>query len=711
MLEEKFVERQIGGKTIRMSTGMLARQAGGAVVVQCEGTVVLVTAVGAPEPREGQGFFPLTVDVEEKMYAAGKIPGGFIKREGRPSETSILTARLIDRPIRPCFPDGFFNEIHIIATVMSVDQVNPPDTLALIGASAALTISDIPFKGPIAGVRIGRNNDNWTINPTYEEIEASDIDMIIAGDRQAITMVEGEARQVEEAYILESFEAAHAIIQELIDMQEELRKIAGKDKYEPMLVKVPEEITAAAKELAESQLGEVLIGTDKQMREQNVKKVKDAAREAMLVKFPDNESYINSALYALEKELVRRNILEKGIRPDGRTPDDIREIYCEVGFLPRTHGSGLFTRGQTQVLSALTLGAMGDEQMIDGLGVEESKHYLHHYNFPPFSVGETGFMRGPKRRDIGHGALSERALIPVIPHELEFPYTIRIVSEVLESNGSSSMASVCGSTLALMDAGVPIKAPVAGIAMGLIREGDKFQVLSDIQGVEDFLGDMDFKVAGTKDGVTAMQMDIKGEISLEIIKIAIEKAHAGRMHILGKMLEVISEPRSELSEYAPRVFTMTIHVDKIREVIGPQGKVIRGIIAETDTSIDIEDDGTVFITAKDMAGGEKAKQMINQIVKDPEIGEQYMGTVVKTTTFGAFVELLPGKDGLVHISRLAGRRIDKVEDVVNVGDKLLVEVIDIDDNGRVSLSAVLGDGQKPQRDEGNRGSDRPRPRR
>lgn len=702
MFEEKFVEREIGGKLIRMSTGKMARQADGAVLVQCEGTVVLVTAVGADEPREGQSFFPLTVDVEEKMYAAGKIPGGFIKREGRPSENSILTARLIDRPIRPCFPDGFFNEIQIIATIMSVDQINPFDVFALLGASAALSISNIPFDGPVAAVRVGRVDGQWIANPNFSEIEMGGFDMLIAGNRDSIVMVEGETEQATEEEVLECFEFARKYITELIELQDELHKIAGREKYEPVLITVDAEIEQEVRKFATDKMASALVETDKLTREANVKAVKEQTVAALAECFEEREADIGKVLYKIEKEIVRSNIISRALRPDGRKPDEVRPINVEVGIFPRTHGTGLFTRGQTQVLSTLTLGAVGENQMLDGLGVEDSKRYIHHYNFPPFCVGETGFMRGPKRRDIGHGALAERALLKVVPSEVEFPYTIRIVSEVLESNGSSSMASVCGSTLALMDAGVPISAPVAGVAMGLICEGDDYQILTDIQGIEDFLGDMDFKVAGTRTGITAMQMDIKGQVNMEILKDALMRAKTGRLHILDKMLSVIPEPRPELSEYAPRVFTMIIDKDKIREVIGPQGKIIREIIAQTDTIIDIEDDGTVFITAKDMAGGEKAREMIEQIVKEVEVGERYLGTVVKTTTFGAFVELLPGKDGLVHISRLAGRRIEKVEDVVRVGDKILVDVIEIDDQGRVNLAAVLSEGEQRQGHSGDR---------
>lgn len=712
MFDEKAVERTIGGRLIRISTGKMARQADSAVVVQCEGSVVLVTAVSSDEPRVGQSFFPLTVDVEEKMYAAGKIPGGFIKREGRPSETAILTARLIDRPIRPCFPEGFFNEVQIIATMLSVDQINPPDVLALVGASTALTLSDIPFEGSIAGCRIARVDGAWVMNPTFEQIEQGDLDMIVAGDRDSIVMVEGEADEVSERELLECFKFAHDRIIELIDLQAELAKIAARPKYEPTLFKVEEELAAAVREFAFEKLQSALVEMDKHSREANVKEIKKATIEFLSEKFEESDSDIGKVLYSLEKEIVRGNILDRGLRPDGRKPEEIRPISVEVGLLPRTHGSGLFTRGQTQVLSVLTLGAIGENQMLDGLGVEESKRYLHHYNFPPFCTGETGFMRGPKRRDIGHGALAERSLAKMIPAEVEFPYTVRIVSEVLESNGSSSMASVCGSTLALMDAGVPIKAPIAGVAMGLIHEDGKAVVLTDIQGIEDFLGDMDFKVAGSAKGVTALQMDIKGKTSFDILETALEQARESRLFILNKMLEVIGEPRSELSEYAPRVFTMSIKTDKIREVIGPQGKVIREIIAQTETMIDIEDDGTIFITAKDMAGGEKAKKMIEDIVRDVEVGEEYMGRVTRIMGFGAFVEVLPGKEGLVHISRLAGHRIEKVEDVVKVGDKIMVKVIEIDDQGRVNLAAILAGGVEagPPPGSGDRRPDRGRPR-
>jgi len=691
-LDIKRMETSLDGRQLVIETGELAKQANGAVTVRCGDTMVLVTVVGSKEPLEGVDFFPLVVDVEEKMYAAGKIPGGFIKREGRPSEKSILNARLVDRPIRPSFPKNFRYEIQIIATVLSVDLENPPDVLSLVGASAALTLSDIPFDNPIAGVRVGYVNEKWIINPTFQELESSQIDLIVAGNKNAILMVEAGASEASEDLVVEALERGHDAIKKIIEDLEKFRDTAGIPKREVVLTETDEEILEEVKKLGLPKIKDAFKITDKKSREEAMNRGRDEVKEEMLTDLEEageKEREIESAFSKLEKEEARRMVLEDNVRVDGRGLDEIRPISCRVAYLPRTHGTGLFTRGQTQVLTVLTLGTVGENQMLDGLGVEESKRFMHHYNFPPFSTGEIGMMRGPRRREIGHGALVERALVPVIPEESEFPYTIRLVSEVLESNGSSSMASVCGSTLALMDAGVPIKEPVAGIAMGLIKEDEKYAVITDILGMEDALGDMDFKVAGTEKGINALQMDMKVEgLKFEVLKEALEKAKDARLFVLGKIKDAISQPREDLSEFAPRIITIKIEQDKIRDVIGPGGKVIRGIIDETGATIDIQDDGTIFVGSKDEASGEKAKEMIELITKEAEIGDQYMGTVTKTTAFGAFVEILPGKEGLVHISKLAKHRIDKVEDVVKTGDKILVKVLDIDRQNRISLSAV-----------------------
>jgi len=697
-LNPKSIEIELAGRILTIETGSLARQADGAVTVRCGDTIVLVAAVGSKEPREGVDFFPLVVDVEERMYAAGKIPGGFIKREGRPSEKSILNARLIDRPIRPSFPKNFRNELQIISTVLSVDQINPPDVLGLVGASAALTISDIPFANPVGAVRVGRVDDSWIINPTFQELEQSVLDLIIAGNKDAILMVEAEASEVSEDLILEALLYGHEAIKTIIENLENFRETVGIPKWELVVSEIDETIKNEVRELALEKVREVLKIHEKQSREDQVKQLREQTVAEILEKSPEaceKEKDIRAAFAQLEKDETRRMVLEENIRADGRGLDEIRPISCGVAVLPRTHGSGLFTRGQTQVLSILTLGTVSQGQMVDGIGIEESKRFMHHYNFPPFCTGDIGMMRGPRRREIGHGALVERALVAVIPDESEFPYTVRLVSEVLESNGSSSMASVCASTMALMDAGVPIKAPVAGIAMGLVKEDDKVAVLTDILGMEDALGDMDFKVAGTEQGVTALQMDMKVEgVDSEILREALGKARSARLFILDKIKEVIPAPREDISEFAPRIITLKIAQDKIREVIGPGGKIIRSIIEETGATIDIEDDGTVFIASRDELSAEKARQMIEMITKDAKRGDQYLGTVTKTTNFGAFVEILPGKEGLVHISRLAKGRVAKVEDVVNVGDKILVEVVDIDRQNRISLAAVLPDSSR-----------------
>lgn len=675
------VEVEIGGKTISLETGKLAKQANGAVLVRCGDTVVLVTAVGREETRESQDFFPLTVDIEERMYAAGKIPGGFIKRESRPSEKAILTARQIDRPIRPLFPKGFMNEVQIVGTILSVDQDNAYDVLSMIGASAALTISEIPFYGPLGAVRIGIIDGKFVVNPTLTDLQEATLDLVVSASKEAIVMVEAGATEVSEETILEGLRLAHAEIKKLIDVQLELQKLVGKPKWQVAEWTVDASVMAEVQSRFETRLSAATTITDKKERATATAEVKQEVLTALLSDDADAERHLHvrRAFGQLEKTIIRKRIAVDKVRPDGRAVDEIRPISVEVGLMPRTHGSALFTRGQTQALTLLTLGASGEHQRLDGLGLEVSKRYIHHYNFPPFCVGETGFMRGPKRRDIGHGALAERALLPVLPDEVDFPYTIRLVSEILESNGSSSMASVCGSTLSLMDAGVQIKDPVAGIAMGLIKEGDAVVVLTDIAGVEDHLGDMDFKVAGTKNGITALQMDIKIQgVTFEILGEALEQARRGRLFILDKMLAVIPAPRSELSVYAPRIFSIQIDPAQIGLIIGKGGETIRGMTDEFSCSIDIEDDGTIFICAPDQESAEAVISRINSMTKDIEVGDVFTGKVVKTTAFGAFVELKKGTDGLLHISQLGKGHVKQVEDVLKRGDIVTVEVVEID---------------------------------
>jgi len=678
--------------------GKVAKQANGAAIVRYGETVVLVTATASKEPREGIDFFPLTVDYEERQYAVGKIPGGFIKREGRPTELATLTARLIDRPIRPLFPKGFRNDVHIVATVMSVEKDNAPDVTSIIGASIALSISDIPFNGPVAAVVVGFIDGEYVINPTVEQLAESQMHLKVAGSKDAIMMVEAGANEVQEEQMLDAIFFAHEQIKKIAAFQEKIIEELAPVKSEVIILETDEEIEKTVREFAVDKLENAVKNPDKKAREENMDEVKQLTREHFAEVYPETDKEINSILDKLMKEIVRKMMLEDGERVDGRKLDEIRTVTCEVGFLPRPHGSGLFTRGQTQVLSVTTLGSMREEQVLDGLGVEESKRYIHHYNFPPYSVGETRPMRGPGRREIGHGALAERALLPVIPDEAEFPYTIRVVSDVLESNGSSSMGSVCGSTLSLMHAGVPIKAPVSGIAMGLVKDKDKFAILSDIQGIEDALGDMDFKVAGTQKGITALQMDIKiSGVSREIVEKALAQAHEGRMFIMNKMLEAINKPNEQLSPFAPRLIRMQIPTDKIREVIGPGGKTIHKIVDETGSKIDIEDDGSLFIIAVDEEAAQKAKYFIESIIAEVEVGKTYMGTVKRIMDFGAFVEVIPGvlgtqgKEGLVHISQLAEERVNKVQDVVSIGDQILVKVTEIDRQGRINLSrkAVL----------------------
>lgn len=682
---EQF-QMELAGRTLTIETGELAKQASGAALVRYGDTVVLVTATGSKEAKDID-FFPLTVDYEEKMYAVGRIPGGFVKREGRPPETAILHSRLIDRPIRPLFDKGCHNEVHVVATVLSVDQDNAPEICGMIGASAALAISDIPWAGPIAGVRMGRVNGEFVVNPTVAQLEESDLNVVVAGTKDAILMVEGGAQEVPEEVLLEVIMTAHEEIKRIVAFQEDMVAKVGKEKRVFPVHEIDEEVSKAVHEYAHDALDKAVRCADKQQR--------DAQQEAVFAEvmahfeeiYPEQMQDVSMTLEKMVKEIVRHMITVEKIRPDGRKLDEVRPISVRVGVLPRTHGSGLFTRGQTQVLNICTLAPLSEKQTIDGIGIETEKRYIHHYNFPSYSVGETKSSRGPGRREIGHGALAERALVPVIPSEEEFPYALRLVSEVLESNGSSSMASVCGSTLSLMDAGVPIKAPVAGVAMGLVTQGEHYTILTDIQGMEDALGDMDFKVAGTTKGVTAIQMDIKiSGLSREILSEALQQAHKGRMHIMGKMMEVIDAPRGEMSQWAPRIITIHIDPDKIRDVIGQGGKVIRGIIEETGTKIDIEDDGTVYIASVEAAGANRAIEIITSLTKEPEVGEVYMGKVTRLMNFGAFVEILPGKEGLVHISKLAKERVEKVEDVVNVGDEIMVKVIEIDKQGRINLS-------------------------
>ncbi|WP_077615120.1 polyribonucleotide nucleotidyltransferase [Caenibacillus caldisaponilyticus] len=686
--EKQTFTLDLAGRPLTFEIGEVAKQANGAVLVRYGDTVVLSTATASKEPKD-LPFFPLTVNYEERLYAVGKIPGGFIKREGRPSEKAILASRLIDRPIRPLFEEGFRNEVQVVSMVMSVDQDCSSEIAAMLGSSLALSISDIPFEGPIAGVIVGRVDGQFVINPTVEQSEKSDLHLTVAGTKEAINMVEAGADEVPEEVMLDAIMFGHEVIKKLIAFQEEIVAKVGKEKMTFELFVADEALERQIREEATDKLKAAIMTKDKQEREAAI----EAVKAEVLARYEGDEAYedkldqIEEVLHKIVKEEVRRSILVDGIRPDGRKADEIRPLSSAVGILPRTHGSALFTRGQTQALSVCTLGALGDVQILDGLDPEESKRFMHHYNFPPFSVGEARPMRGPGRREIGHGALGERALEPVIPDESKFPYTIRLVSEVLESNGSTSQASICASTMALMDAGVPIKAPVAGIAMGLVKEGDNVVVLTDIQGMEDALGDMDFKVAGTEKGVTALQMDIKiSGITRDILETALKQARKGRLTILEHMKQTIAKPRPELSPYAPKILTMTIDPEKIREVIGPSGKVINKIIDDTGVKIDIEQDGTIYIASANTEMNEKAKQIIEDIVREVKIGDIYVGKVKRIEKFGAFVELFNQKDGLVHISELDKKRVAKVEDVVHVGDEVLVKVIDIDKQGRVKLS-------------------------
>ncbi len=684
-------EKTIGGRKLTIETGKVAEQANGAVTVRYGDTIILATATSAKTPRPDIDFFPLTVDFEERLYAAGKIPGGFFKREGRPTENAILTCRLTDRPIRPLFPKGFRNDVQIILTVLSADQENEPDILAIIGASAALTISDIPFDGPVAAMKVGYINDQFVLNPTLSQLAESKMELVVAGSENAVVMVEAGAKELPESVMLDAIKFGHEAAQEIIELQKQMRADLGKPKFEYPVHEISEETRSSVVALVGNRMSQAVHQVDKAVRESLLDELKKDTIAQLGEMYPEKQ--IVEVLDDMEAHEVRSNILTTGVRPDGRDLTTIRPITCEVGVLPRTHGSGLFTRGQTQVLSIATLGSISDEQIIDGLGPDETKRFMHHYNFPPFSVGEVRRVGSPGRREIGHGALAERAISAVIPPKADFPYTIRLVSEVLSSNGSTSMGSVCGSILALMDAGVPIKTPVAGAAMGLITGDDgHFAVLTDIQGIEDHVGDMDFKVAGSTDGVTALQMDIKVKgLSYEVMDRALAQAKAARLFILERMLQAIAEVRPELSPYAPRILRTSIPVDKIGALIGPGGKNIRGIQESTGAKIDVEEDGTVFVSSVDAEKAQKALTMVERLTKDVEIGGVYLGKVTRVTNFGAFVEVLPGKEGLVRMGDLADYYVTRAEDVVNVGDEIMVKVVEIDSQGRINLSrrAVL----------------------
>lgn len=690
----------LSGRELKVTIGKVAEQANGSCLVQCGETVVLVNACASKEPREGVDFFPLSCDFEEKLYSVGKIPGGFIKREGRPSEKSILTSRLIDRPLRPLFPEGYRNDVQVIATALSVEQDNQPDILAMIGSSIALTISDIPFNGPTGSVNVGYVDGEYVINPTIAQREKSRLNITVSGTKDAIMMVEAGADILSEEEVLNAILFAHEEIKSICNFIETIREEVGKEKSEVIIKQRDEDLFNSIIEFGKEQIISALRTPNKMEREENLDRITNDIFEKFLPDYEDKKGEINSAIESVIVDEVRRLIIEEGIRPDDRELDEVRKISCERGLLPRTHGSGLFTRGQTQVLTLTTLGAPGEVQVLDGVIDEDDKRYMHQYNFPPFSVGDVRPLRSPGRREIGHGALAERALVPVLPSEEEFPYTMRLVSEVLSSNGSSSQASICGSTLSLLDAGVPIKDSVAGIAMGLIKDEktNKIAILTDIQGLEDHFGDMDFKVAGTKNGITALQMDIKIDgISREILATALEKAKRARLHILSIMNDCIATPSEEMSKYAPKIFTMQILPEKIREVIGPGGKVINKIIDETGVKIDTFDDGRIAITADSRENGERAIEMINEIVKEIEVGEIYSGVITTITNFGAFVELIKGKEGLLHISNMTHERLNKVEDLFKVGDVVEVKVIEIDNQGKIKLSrkALL---EKPKKE-------------
>ena len=711
-MEHKLYTMDLAGKPLTLEFGRYCEQANGSVWVHHGDTVVMVNATMAPSPREGVDFFPLAVDVEEKQYSVGKIPGGFIKREGRPSEKATLTCRLIDRPLRPLFDKGMRNDVQVVVTILSVEQDCPPEIPAMIGSSVALAVSDIPWNGPTGAVLVGRVDGKFIICPNEEQRAASDLSLYVAGTEEAIMMVEAGAKELSEDTMLDAILFGHEEIKKLVAFQKQIVAEIGKEKKVVPLNVTGDDIKAAVREFAYDKCVWTFETFDRKERQDREAKTKEETVAALSEKFPEREAEIEDALYYLNKEVMRAKILDEGIRPDGRKVTEIRPIWCDVGVLPRTHGSAIFTRGQTQALTVTTLGTVSEGQTLDGLSNEDFKRYIHHYNMPPYATGEAGRMKSPGRREIGHGALAERALLPVIPDEDAFPYALRLVSEILSSNGSSSMASVCGSTLSLMDAGVPITAPVAGVAMGLItdKETGKLAVLTDIQGLEDFLGDMDFKVAGSMNGITALQMDIKiAGINRAILQQALRQALEGRLHILKIMLDTLGQPREELSPYAPKIIRFTINPEKIREVIGPGGKMINKIIAETGVKIDIEDDGRVFISTPDQEAADRAKKIIEGIAKDIEVGDVYTGKVVRIMNFGAFVELAPGKDGMIHISKLDTKRVEKVEDVVNIGDELEVKVSEIDAQGRINL--VRNDITYPEAPRRSEGGFRRPPRR
>ena len=688
MAYQKF-ETDLAGRPLTIETGHVAEQANGALIIRCGDTVLLVTATASKQPREGIDFFPLTCDYEEKLYAAGRIPGSFPRREGRPSEAAVLASRMIDRPMRPLFPKDFRNDVQVIATVLSADQEQDPTTLAITGASCALQISGIPHGGPVGCVRVGMLDGRLLLNPTLPQLSQSDLDLVVAGTDAGIIMVEAGAQQVSEQTMLQALRLAHDEIRKLVAFQRDVRQAVGKPPISYTPATVDSEVAAAVHEFAAERIAPAARNVDKAAREQAVDDLKAETVAALEGRFPELRGDIGKAFESELKKAVRGAILNEGVRPDGRRSDEIRQITCQVGVLPRTHGSALFTRGQTQALSIVTLGSGQDQQKLDGLGLEDFKRFMHHYNFPPFSVGEARPLRSPGRREIGHGALAERAVHNVMPSDEDFPYVVRIVTEILSSNGSTSMASVCGSALGLMDAGVPLKAPVAGIAMGLITDetGQRAAILSDIQGMEDALGDMDFKVAGSETGITALQMDMKiSGLSWELLERALEQARQARLFILGKMTEVLPAPRVDMSPFAPRIDVIQINPDKIRDVIGPGGKTIRRIVEETGVQIDVEDDGRVFIASANAAARGQAIAMIHDLTDEIEIGKIYKGKVTRLMGFGAFVEILPKKEGLVRIGQLADFHVDKVEDVVNIGDEIMVKVIEVDDRGRLNLS-------------------------
>ena len=690
---ENIWSTEVGGRELSFETEEYARQANGAVMARYGDTTFLVTATMS-EPREGIDYLPLMVNYEERVYAIGKIPGSRTRREGKPRDKATLYARLIDRPLRPLFPQSLRHDIQVIATVLSVDDDCTPEVVAMNGASAALTISDIPFAGPIAGVKVGLRDGEFIVNPSDDECEESELDLMVAGTEDAVMMVEASAEEVSEETITEAIEFGHEQIREIVQLQKEMAAEIGKEKMEFTPPQLSDDLKERVSELARPRLKEAAFTADKLEREEKMDRVTEEVlaeleEELEEDRFNENKKLLKDEVDEVSKEVVRHEIIHNGRRPDGRELDEVRPIKSKVDFIPKVHGSGMFKRGETQTISVLTLGASSDEQILFGLGEEEKKKFLHHYNFPPYSVGETNPLRAPGRREIGHGALGEKALRPVLPPEKEFPYTIRLVSEVLESNGSTSQASICSSSLAMMEGGVPISSPVAGIAMGLMKEDDDIAILSDIQGLEDHFGDMDFKVAGTREGITALQMDIKvAGISKEIMGRALERAKEGRLHILDRMSEVIAEPNEELSPHAPRMITIEIDPDKIRHVIGPGGKMINKIIDETGAQIDIEDDGTVFILSEDQEGGEEAREMIEELTRDVVVGEIYSGKVKKIVNFGAFAEIVPGREGLIHISELADYHVDKVEDILEVGDEVPVKVTEIDDQDRINLSRI-----------------------